>query len=250
MPYFKYHNKSIFYREIGSGTPLIFLHGNTASSKMFEPLLPLYQKNCRVILIDFLGNGQSDRMENISPDLWYEEALQTIALIEHLEYIQVNLVGTSGGAWAAINTALECPKRVNKIVADSFDGRTLHNGFAEDLVTERNAAKEDVQAKQFYEWCQGANWEAVVDFDTQALLQFVNLKMPLFHKPLSSLQIPVLFMGSREDTMVREDLADEYHKMADIVRSGTVHLFDTGGHPAILSNAETAAKVIQQFINR
>ncbi|MDK2951181.1 MAG: hypothetical protein PWQ77_846, partial [Kosmotogales bacterium] len=176
MSYFIYHNKSIFYREIGSGTPLIFLHGNTASSKMFESLLPLYQKKCRVILIDFLGNGQSDRMENV------------LALIEHLEYIQVNLVGTSGGAWAAINAALECPERVNKVVADSFDGRTLHNGFAEDLVTERNAAKEDVRAKQFYEWCQGANWEAVVDIDTQALLQFVNLKTPLFHKPLSSLQ--------------------------------------------------------------
>ena len=63
MSYFKYHNKSIFYQEIGAGTPLIFLHGNTASSKMFEMLLPLYKENFSVILIDFLGNGQSDRMD-------------------------------------------------------------------------------------------------------------------------------------------------------------------------------------------
>ncbi len=250
MSYFNYHNKNIFYQEIGSGTPLIFLHGNTASSKMFEMLLPLYQENFRVILIDFLGNGQSDRMENIPPELWYEEALQTIALIEHLGYAQVNLVGTSGGAWAAVNAALERPELVNKVVADSFDGRTLHNGFAEDLLTERNAAKKDSQARQFYEWCQGANWEAVVDADTRALLQFATLKRPLFHKPLSSLQMPILFMGSHEDTMVREDLADEYRKMADIVRCGAVHLFNAGGHPAILSNAEAAAQVIQQFINR
>ena len=249
MSYFNYHNKNVFYEEISSGTPLIFLHGNTASSKMFEMLLPLYKENFGVILIDFLGNGQSDRTENIPPELWYEEALQTIALIEHLGYAQVNLVGTSGGAWAAVNAALERPELVNKVVADSFDGRTLHNGFAEDLLIERNASKKNVQAKQFYEWCQGADWEAVVDIDTRALLQFANLKMPLFHKPLSSLQMPVLFMGSHEDTMVREDLADEYRKMSDIVRCGAVHIFDTGGHPAILSNAEAAAQVIQQFIN-
>ncbi len=250
MSYFHYHSKSIFYQEIGSGSPLIFLHGNTASSKMFEMLLPLYQENFRVILIDFLGNGRSDRIKNIPPELWYEEALQTIALIEHLGYAQVNLVGTSGGAWAAVNAALERPERVNKVVADSFDGRTLHNGFPESLLTERNTAKKDVQAKQFYEWCQGADWEEVVDADTQALLQFATLKKPLFRKPLSSLQMPILFMGSRKDTMVREDLADEYRQMADIAGCGVVHLFDSGGHPAIISNAEAAAQVISQFINR
>ena len=244
MSYFNYHNQSIFFQGIGLGPPLIFLHGNTASSKMFEMLLPLYKDNFKVILIDFLGNGYSDRMEDIPSELWYDEAMQTIALIEHLRYDQVNLVGTSGGAWAAVNAALERPERVNKVITDSFDGRTLHNGFAEDLLSERNRTKKDAQAKQFYEWCQGADWEAVVDADTQALLQFVSLKKPLFYKPLSSLQRPILFMGSREDTMVREDLADEYRKMADIVGHGVVHLFDTGGHPAILSNAEAAAEVI------
>ena len=173
MSYFNYHNKSIFYQEIGSGTPTIFLHGNTASSKMFERLLPLYQTNFRAIMIDFLGNGQSDRVKGVSSDLWYEEALQTIALVEHLGCAQVNLVGTSGGAWVAINAALEHPELINKVIADSFDGRTLHDGFAKDLVAERTAAKKDAQARQFYEWCQGADWEAVVDADTSALLQFM-----------------------------------------------------------------------------
>ena len=34
MAYFKYQGKSIYYEEYGHGEPLIFLHGNTASSKM------------------------------------------------------------------------------------------------------------------------------------------------------------------------------------------------------------------------
>ena len=36
MPFFKYVDRSIFYEEYGTGKPLVFLHGNTASSKMFE----------------------------------------------------------------------------------------------------------------------------------------------------------------------------------------------------------------------
>ena len=37
MPYFKYKNKNIYYEERGNGSiPVVFLHGNTASSKMFS----------------------------------------------------------------------------------------------------------------------------------------------------------------------------------------------------------------------
>lgn len=70
MSYFKYHSKRIFYKEAGSGKPLIMLHGDTASSTMFEMLLPLYQEHFRVILIDFLGNGKSDRVSKFPADLW------------------------------------------------------------------------------------------------------------------------------------------------------------------------------------
>ena len=98
MAYFKYQYKDIFYEEYGQGEPIIFLHGNTASSKMYEFLMPLYTENFRCILIDFLGNGQSDRVESFSPDMWYDEALQTIALTEHLQCGKVSLIGTSGGA--------------------------------------------------------------------------------------------------------------------------------------------------------
>ena len=125
MSYFNYQSKRIYDSEQGLGKPGVFLHGDTASSKMFEILLPLYADNFKVIQIDFLGNGKSDRVEEFPVDLWQEEARQTIALLEHLQYGKVNLVGTSGGAWVAINAALERPDLVERVVADSFDGRTL-----------------------------------------------------------------------------------------------------------------------------
>lgn len=73
MSYFNYQSKKIFYKEAGWGKPLVMLHGDTASSVMFKMLLPLYQKHFRVILIDFLGNGQSDRVKKFPPDLWISQ---------------------------------------------------------------------------------------------------------------------------------------------------------------------------------
>ena len=137
MSYFIYGSKRIFYQITGSGKPIIFLHGDTASSKMFEMLLPLYSKHFKVILIDFLGNGKSERIEKFPKDLWYSQAEQTISLLEYLDLGKVNLIGTSGGAWVAVNAALERPDLVGKVIADSFDGRTLADNFSTNLQRER-----------------------------------------------------------------------------------------------------------------
>lgn len=249
MSYFSYKDKQCFYKEYGEGEPLIFLHGNTASSKMFEVLMPLYAANFRCILIDFSGNGQSDRIEKFSPDMWHDEALQTIALIEHLNCGKVNLIGTSGGAWVAINTALERPDLIHAIVADSFDGRTLNDNFSDNLLSERTKAKNDLQARQFYEWCQGEDWEKVVDLDTEALLQCAREKRPLFHKSLNELKVPVLLIGSKKDEMCRPDLEQEYKQMTAIIPNAKIHIFHQGGHPAILTNSEDSSQLIQRFLS-
>ena len=81
MSFFSYNGKKIFYETQGDGKPLVFLHGNTSSSKLFKPMLPLY-KDFQVILIDFLGYGRSDRLKKFPVELWKEEARQTIALLD------------------------------------------------------------------------------------------------------------------------------------------------------------------------
>lgn len=247
MSYFNYQFKKIYYTQMGCGEPVLFLHGNTASSRMFELLLPLYEDKFHVILIDFLGHGKSDRLEEFSPQLWMEEAKQTIALLEYLKLGKVNLVGTSGGAYVAINVALERPELVDKVVADSFDGRTLADDFSDNLMQERIGAKKDEMGVGFYQWCQGEDWERIVDMDTNALVQCAKEKLPLFSKPLSSLQVPLLLMGSEGDEMSRSDFQDEYHAIAGET-SAELYMFSEGGHPAILSNGEQAAEIICKFL--
>lgn len=58
MSYFIYQSKKICYSEQGSGKPVVFFHGDTASSKMFELLLLLYTDNFKVSLMEFIKTGR------------------------------------------------------------------------------------------------------------------------------------------------------------------------------------------------
>lgn len=69
MAYFNYQAHNIYYKEMGTGTPLLMLHGNTASSVMFSEIAEKYSDSFKVILIDFLGHGQSDRLAEFPVDL-------------------------------------------------------------------------------------------------------------------------------------------------------------------------------------
>lgn len=249
MSYFNYTGKNIYYEEHGSGFPLVFLHGDTASSKMFAFILPLYQDRFKIILIDFLGNGKSDRIEYLPADLWFFQSKQVIALLEHLKCGKAGLIGTSGGAWGAVNAALARPDLVEKVIADSFDGRQLADDFSANLLTERSFAKSDPLSRQFYEWCQGDDWETVVDLNTKALTECANARFPLFHKPLEDLRVPILFTGSQEDNMCGKRFIKEYFQMIRLVPNGKVHIFPTGRHPAMLTNAEAFATTAIDFFN-
>ncbi|GFO86621.1 hypothetical protein ANBU17_29680 [Anaerostipes butyraticus] len=56
-------------------------------------------------------------------------------------------------------------------------------------------------------------------------------------------------MGSLEDEMCRRNMVEEYTEMNQLVQNGTMHIFKTGGHPAIMTNAELSARVITEYIN-
>lgn len=249
MPYFQYNNHKCYYRTIGSGTPLLFLHGNTASSKMFECLLCLYSYDYQVILLDFLGHGLSERVEELSTDLWFDEAMQVIAFLEQTKLNKVHIIGSSGGALVAINVALERPELVGKVIADSFEGEIPLKAFVSNIYKERQASKSCDQTIDFYRFNQGDDWEQVVDNDTRAMYEHYKTIGRFFHKPLESLQAPILLTGSCADEYVTPEFYKKtYSSLLKKIPDGKMHLFEQGSHPAILSNARPYSKIAIRFI--
>ncbi len=254
MSYFTFKNKQVYYQELGHGAPLLLLHGNTASSVMFEEAAKKYMKNHMVILIDFLGHGKSERLQEIPSSLWFLEAQQVIAFLEEKNYTAVNLIGSSGGALVAINVALERPDLIHKVIADSFEGEFPLQSFIETISEQREISKQDKGIMEFYASMHGDDWEQVVDWDTQAIKRHSQEVGKFFHKPLEDFIPPLLFTGSKEDEFVLEldvnYFEKTYSNMIQKIGHGEMSLFEKGGHPAMLSNLDAFVRISENFLQK
>lgn len=252
MSYFVFDNKNLYYNESGTGKPLLFLHGNTASSNMYLLIADKYKQDFNVILLDFLGHGRSDRLNEFPVDLWFYEAQQTIAFLKHKQYEDVNIIGSSGGAMVAINVALEAPELIDKVIADSFEGEASNTAFTQNLLNDRENAKADKGARAFYEYMHGHDWEQIVDKDTTAILRHEKEIGHFFHKSLHSLEADILLTGSKEDEFMSA-ISDNYleNVYEDIIKKighGKIHLFNSGGHPAMITNQDAFYKISRDFL--
>jgi pimeloyl-ACP methyl ester carboxylesterase len=102
-----------------SARPLILLHGLLLSQEMHKPLAEaLAAHGNRVITMDLLGHGKSDRPR----DMWrYSMASygsEVVALMDHLELEQAVVMGTSLGANAALEVAASRPERLRGMVIE------------------------------------------------------------------------------------------------------------------------------------
>ena len=171
VSYFRYSDRQVYYEESGEDIPLILLHGNTSCGKMFDPIVPALAGKYRVIVPDFLGNGRSDRLDKWPSDLWFDWAKQVKVLCDQLDLQKVKIIGSSGGALAAINAALEYPELVESIIADSFEGLKADPEITEQIRTGRAQAKTYGGFIEYLKTLHGDDWEQVFDADTDAVLR-------------------------------------------------------------------------------
>ena len=54
--------KTIAYREMGAGDPIVLLHGNPTSSYLWRDVMPALAPLGRVIAPDLIGHGDSDKL--------------------------------------------------------------------------------------------------------------------------------------------------------------------------------------------
>ena len=140
MSSFRFEGQRIVYEEFGGGPaavtsggargrtarsaqakarPVILVHGLLLSREMHRPLAEaLAAHGNRVITVDLLGHGESDRPR----DMWrYSMTFfgqQIVALMDHLQIEQAAVMGTSLGANAALEVADANPERLRGMVIE------------------------------------------------------------------------------------------------------------------------------------
>src|SRR3954463_9907812 len=129
MKTFRHEGRTLAYTEYGDGSRIVvLLHGLLLSQRMHEPLAKaLAARGNRVITLDLLGHGGSERP--LDPQCYSMTFFgeQVIALLDHLELDEAVILGTSLGANVAIEAAALVPERLRGMVIEmpGLDGALL-----------------------------------------------------------------------------------------------------------------------------
>ena len=140
MSSFQFEGQRIAYTEFGGGPaavtaaggrgrtaksapagtrPLILVHGLLLSQEMHRPLAEdLAARGNRVITVDLLGHGESDRPRDMWRYSMHFFGKQLVALMDHLQIEQAVVMGTSLGANAALEVADMAPERLRGMVIE------------------------------------------------------------------------------------------------------------------------------------
>ena len=120
MGEFLYEGHRIAYDEYGAGDRVLILgHGLLMNRRMHSRLgEALAERGHRVICIDYLGHGGSDRPEDLRLYSMPLFSRQLAALIDHLGLDSAVVGGTSLGANIALELATHQPERVRGLVIE------------------------------------------------------------------------------------------------------------------------------------
>ena len=107
----------IYYELVGTGRPLILLHGSMGSTESWrmtgytEALADAFQ----LILVDLRGHGRSDRPTGAKAYLTTSQVDDITAVLDDLKLESATVLGWSRGGDVALATAAIHPERVEAI---------------------------------------------------------------------------------------------------------------------------------------
>jgi haloalkane dehalogenase len=113
MPSIDVLNSTMFYEDSGTGTPIVFLHGNPTSSYLWRKVLPGIGQPGRLLAPDLIGMGRSGKPD--IPFRFADHARYLEAWFDALELDSVVLVGIDWGGALAFDWAARQRDRVRGV---------------------------------------------------------------------------------------------------------------------------------------
>ncbi|KAA0545416.1 alpha/beta hydrolase [Bacillus sp. BGMRC 2118] len=273
------------FTEVEKGKPIVlFIHFSGGTSKMWEGVLPFFEKQYSVIAPDLRGHGKSDKplagyhIDDMADDLYL--------LTNDLGIMDCHVVGSSLGAEVGISLAAKHPELVTSIVCEGaiyneFGEYGLYNGTTEEIeeekikrrvgLSERQLKKyvtkeefiadhsKDVQElginnkyfTSFFESCieeqSDGNYEHFYKnhIRTEYITKYWDLK---FEEYYQHVKCPVLFLPSEEE-MKDPNIQRSLHYFASLLQHYKIETIENSLHAYVwMQYPEIAAKKVLAFL--
>ena len=106
----------VHYLDEGNGEVILCLHGEPTWSFLYRKMIPILSKDHRVVAMDFIGFGRSDKSHN-KQDYSFKMHKDTLAsFIEELKLERISLVVHDWGGLIGLTVASEMPHRIARLI--------------------------------------------------------------------------------------------------------------------------------------
>lgn len=265
------HGQRLAYLDQGQGPPIILLHGFGGSMWQWEYQQGALSVRHRVVTLDLLGSGLSDKPAiDYSPDTLIEYLR---GFMHELGLERATLVGNSMGAGLAMGLALTDPEKVDRLVLISGLPPHVEESLASPIMKRAVTLHVPVWLAEFGSWLFGSRpTETILKeivFDHTLLTPAVversnrNRRAPGFLPPLMSLRdhLPqwestfaprvnsithsTLILWGEEDRLFPRQVGHDLHKL---IPGSTLHLIPKAGHIPQWERPDIVNGFILQFL--
>jgi len=196
---------SLFYRETGAGTPLLFLHGGWGYEIYpFDRQAAALSDRSRILIPDRSGYGRSSGIEGLPPDFHSRAAGETSRFLDALGVERAVLWGHSDGAVIAAMCALAAPHRVIAVILEAFHFQSAKHGsldWMRSVLRDPDSLKERTKNALIRD--HGEGWRAVVENNARAWIEIAQVGgVDLYDGRLSELSVPALFIDGQNDPRI------------------------------------------------
>lgn len=142
--------RAVRYYDVGSGPPLVLIHGIGGDADDWALCLEALASSHRVIALDLLGFGRSDKPHIEYSISGFVEVLGRF--LDALDIARATLIGGSLGGWIAAAFALHAPQSVDKLImVDAAGVWGKMTGLPVDLRVSTVAHMREILQGLFYD---------------------------------------------------------------------------------------------------
>lgn len=141
MPYLEIGNKKMFYEEHGQGEVVIFLNGIMMSTASWAPFVEAFSKDYKMLLIDLIDQGLSDKADSEYTQDMHVEMLKE--LLDKLGYHRIHLFGVSYGGEVAQLFALKYQYMLKSLILSNTTSYTCKSMYDLERAWDYAAATYD-----------------------------------------------------------------------------------------------------------
>ncbi len=226
----------IHYRDVGSGPPLVFLHGGWGYGVYpIDRQIEALRGHARLLIPDRSGHGRSASFAGPLPlDFHRRAAEETLLVLDALGIERAVFWGHSDGAVIAAMIGLRAPERCERLILEAFhfyrSKPRSHDIFFQRFGDHPGQVSEKLQKLLAADHGE-EHWRNVVQRNCRAWLGLAAAsKWPdedLYAARLGELQVPVTFMHGRGDPRTEPG---EIERASATLPGGEVRFIENGRH--------------------